>query len=63
MRISSKRKLIILTALTLLIFSTGCKTVERIYIYPDFIHPEIEAAPEREYIDGGFKVTDKGVFL
>lgn len=44
--------------LILLISLTSCKTIERIYVYPDFIHPEIDVMPTKEYIDGGFKLSD-----
>ena len=41
-----------------LIFLISCKTIERIYIYPDFIHPEIDIIPTKNYVDGGFMLVD-----
>ena len=49
--------------LIFLTFLTSCKTIERIYIYPDFIHPEIDEIPTKEYVDGGFKPIDGGQFI
>jgi len=40
----------------------SCKT-NTVYIYPDFIHPEIETQPTKTYIDGGFKPVDGGQFI
>ncbi len=56
------RKLIILTALIFLIFLTSCKTTT-VYVYPDFIHPEIDEQPTKTYVDGGFQAVDGGQFI
>jgi len=54
----SKKRSTILTALILLISLTSCKTIERHYIYPDFIHPEIDIIPTKNYVDGGFSAVN-----
>jgi hypothetical protein len=43
------------------IFLTNCKTT--VYIYPEFIHPEIEEIPVNNYVDGGFVPVDGGLLI
>jgi len=45
-----------------LIFLTDCRT-NTVYVYPHFIHPEIEVIPTKTYVDGGFKPVENGQFI